>query len=42
MGKNTGYLSIDKPQNKDKKYLERNPFVPNMNIFETIKVLSTF
>lgn len=42
MEKNTGYLSIDKPQNKGKKYLERNPFVPNMNIFETINLLSTF
>ncbi len=42
MKQNTGYPSIDKPQNIGATFLEANPIIPNINIFSAIKAMSTF
>lgn len=38
----TGYASIDKPQNIGSTFFERHPLIPNINIYNTIKLLSVF
>lgn len=38
----TGYASIDKPQNIGATFFEKNPIIPNTNIYNTIKILSKF
>lgn len=38
----TGYASIDKPQNIGASFFERNPVIPNTNIYTTLKLLSSF
>ena len=43
MGKNkTGYASMDLPQSVDSTFLEKNPLIPNTNIYTTIKLLGAF
>ena len=42
MKKLTGYPSIDNIHNKDYSYLDRNPIIPNMSIYNAINMLSTF
>lgn len=39
---NTGYPSIDKPQNKGMNFFKKNPIIPNVNISTAIELLSTF
>ena len=36
----TGYPSIDNPQSKDATFFERNPIIPNINIYTLLKLLS--
>lgn len=36
----TGYPSIDNPQSKDSTYFEKNPIIPNINIYTLLKLLS--
>lgn len=38
----TGYLSIDNIHNKDYSFFDRNPIIPDMSIYNTINMLSTF
>ena len=38
----TGYASIDLPQSMDSTFFEKNPLIPNANIYTTIKLLSAF
>lgn len=38
--KQTGYTSIDKPQNKGYGFFARNPIVPSISIYSAIKLLS--
>lgn len=38
----TGYPSIDKPQNRNAKFFEKNPIIPNLNIYSIITLLSNF
>lgn len=36
----TGYPSIDNPQSKDATFFEKNPIIPNVNIYTLLKLLS--
>jgi len=36
----TGYPSIDNPQSKDATFFEKNPIIPNINIYTLLKLLS--
>ena len=36
----TGYPSIDNIHNRDYNYLERNPIIPNMSIYNSINLIS--
>ena len=36
----TGYASIDKPNEIGASYFERNPIIPNMNIYSLLKLIS--
>lgn len=36
----TGYPSKDNPQSKNSSFFEKNPIIPNTNIYTTIKLLS--
>ncbi|MEI3529934.1 MAG: class I adenylate-forming enzyme family protein [Bacilli bacterium] len=36
----TGYASIDNPQSRNSKFLEKNPIIPNINIYTLLKLLS--
>ena len=38
----TGYASIDSPQSVNSTFIEKNPLIPNTNIYATIKLLSAF
>ena len=38
----TGYPSIDNIHNRDYNYLERNPIIPNMSIYNSINLISNF
>ena len=38
----TGYPSIDNIHNKDYGFFDRNPIIPDMSIYNTINMLSTF
>lgn len=38
----TGYPSIDKPQNNGMNFFKRNPIIPNINISTAIEMLSVF
>lgn len=38
----TGYASIDIPQSRKSTYFEKNPIIPNTNIYTTLKLLSSF
>lgn len=38
----TGYSSIDKPQNKGYSFVEKNPIIPNMSIYNSLKLLNSF
>lgn len=38
----TGYPSIDNIHNKDYGFFERNPIIPDMSIYNTINMLSSF
>lgn len=38
----TGYPSIDNIHNKDYSFFDRNPIIPDMSIYNTINILSTF
>lgn len=38
----TGYLSIDRPQNDGFSIFKRYPIIPDMNIFNAMKMLSAF
>lgn len=38
----TGYPSIDNIHNKDYSFFDRNPIIPDMSIYNTINMLSTF
>lgn len=38
----TGYPSIDNIHNKDYSFFDRNPIIPDMSIYNTISMLSTF
>ena len=42
MKKLTGYPSIDNIHNSDYSFFSRNPIIPNMSIYNTINMLSTF
>lgn len=42
MKKETGYPSIDKPQNEGMNFLKKNPVIPNINISTAIELLSAF
>ena len=42
MKKLTGYPSIDNIHNKDYGFFDRNPIIPDMSIYNTINMLSTF
>ena len=42
MKKLTGYPSIDNIHNKDYSFFDRNPIIPDMSIYNTINMLSTF
>lgn len=43
MNKNkTGYTSIDRPQNDGYNFFAKHPIIPNMSIYNAIKLLSTF
>ena len=37
---NTGYPSIDKPHEKNSGFFEKNPIIPNTNIYSILKLLS--
>ncbi len=39
---NTGYTSIDMPQNVGHNFFEKNPFIPNMSVYSAIRALNTF
>lgn len=36
----TGYASIDNPQSRSSKFLERHPIIPSVNIYTLLKLLS--
>ena len=36
----TGFASIDNPQSQEAHYFERNPIIPNVNIYTLLKLLS--
>lgn len=38
----TGYPSIDNIHNKDYSFFKRNLIIPDMSIYNTINILSTF
>lgn len=38
----TGYPSIDQTHKKGNTYIQNNPIIPNMSIYNAIKLLSTF
>ena len=38
----TGYASIDEPQSRESTYFEKNPIIPNTNIYTMLKILSSF
>ena len=38
----TGYASIDMPHEKNAKWSEKHPIIPNTNIYTTVKLLSMF
>lgn len=38
----TGYPSIDNIHNKDYSFFDRNPIIPDMSIYNTVNMLSTF
>lgn len=38
----SGYPSIDKPQNIGASFLEKHPIIPNMSIYNSIKLINTF
>lgn len=38
----TGYPSIDKTHEEGYSFLDKNPFIPNMSIYNAINLLSTF
>ena len=38
----TGYPSIDNIHNKYYSFFDRNPIIPDMSIYNTINMLSTF
>ncbi len=40
--KKTGYASIDRPYEVDATFFEKNPIIPNLNIYNVIKYLSLF
>ena len=42
MKKITGYPSVDRVHNSDYSFFDRNPIIPNMSIYTTINMLSTF
>lgn len=42
MKKETGYPSIDKTHEKDYSFSDRYPLIPNMSIFNAVKLMSTF
>ena len=39
---NTGYPSIDKPQNTDYPFFSKHPIIPNMSVYNAIKALNYF
>lgn len=42
MKKITGYPSYDKPQNNGYSFFKRNPIIPDMSIYNAIKLINTF
>ncbi|MEG0577424.1 MAG: class I adenylate-forming enzyme family protein [Bacilli bacterium] len=38
----TGYPSIDKPQNNNYPFFSKHPLIPNMSVYNTIKLLNSF
>ena len=38
----TGYPSIDKPQNKGYSIFKQNPVIPNISIYNGIRMLNAF
>ena len=40
--KMTGFASIDKPQNIGHSFMEKNPIIPNMSVYNTIKLINSF
>ena len=42
MKKLTGYPSVDNLHNRDYSFFERNPIIPDMSVYNSINVLSSF
>jgi len=42
MKKITGYPGIDKPNEESASFFEKNPIIPNTNIYTLIKLLNMF
>lgn len=38
----TGYPNIDKPWENGQSYFKKNPFIPNMSVYNAIKMINTF
>lgn len=38
----TGYTSVDKPQNNGYSFMEKHPVIPNMDVYNAVKLLSLF
>lgn len=38
----TGFASVDNPQNIGASFFEKNPIIPNTNIYTTLRLLSSF
>ena len=40
--KETGYPDIDKPWEKEKGFFKTHPYIPNLSVYNTIKLLNSF
>lgn len=41
-GTKTGYPSIDKPQNKEHSFFEQHPIIPNMSVYNSIRLINAY
>lgn len=42
MNSNTGYPSVDKKHNSGKNFIERNPIIPSMSVYNMLGLISSF